>query len=101
MPTTPHPITKEKVPLTVGHEFSGTIEETGEDVHDIKVGSRVVVQPIIYDGTCNACKEGYINCCDNNGFIGLSGKAFCHYIMLHESSTKIPTQDGVVDYRSM
>lgn len=74
MPTTPHPITNEKVPLTLGHEFSGTIEEIGEGVHDIKVGSRVAVQPIIYDGTCNACKEGYINCCDNNGFVGLSGK---------------------------
>lgn len=73
IPTTPHPITNEKVPLTLGHEFSGTIEEVGEDVHDIKVGCRVVVQPIIYDGTCNACKEGYINCCDNNGFVGLSG----------------------------
>ena len=74
IPTSPHPITNEKVPLTLGHEFSGTIEEIGEGVHDIKVGSRVVVQPIIYDGTCNACKEGYINCCENNGFIGLSGK---------------------------
>ena len=74
MPTTPHPITKEKVPLTLGHEFGGTIEEIGEDVRDIKVGSRVAVQPITYDGTCNACKEGYINCCDNNGFVGLSGK---------------------------
>lgn len=84
MPTTPHPITKEKVPLTLGHEFGGTIEEIGEDVHDIKVGSRVAVQPIIYDGTCNACKEGYINCCDNNGFIGLSGKAFRH---LHHKLT--------------
>ena len=76
MPTSPYPITNEKVPLTLGHEFSGTIEEIGEGVHDIKVESRVVVQPIIYDGTCNACKEGYINCCDNNGFVGLSGKAF-------------------------
>lgn len=74
MPTTPHPITKEKVPLTMGHEISGIVEEIGEGVDDIKVGSRVVVQPIIYDGTCNACKEGYINCCDNNGFVGLSGK---------------------------
>ncbi|KAL2055899.1 hypothetical protein ABVK25_003541 [Lepraria finkii] len=73
MPTTPHPITKEQVPLTLGHEFSGTIEEVGEDVHDIKVGTRVTVQPIIYDGTCGACKEGYINCCDGNGFVGLSG----------------------------
>lgn len=74
MPTTPHPITKEKVPLTMGHEFSGVVEEVGDDIHDMKVGERVVVQPIIYDGTCGACKTGFINCCDSNGFIGLSGK---------------------------
>ncbi|KAL9125100.1 MAG: hypothetical protein Q9217_005645 [Psora testacea] len=73
MPTTPHPITNEQVPLTLGHEFSGTIEEVGQDVHDIKTGARVTVQPIIYDGTCGACKQGYIKCCDYNGFIGLSG----------------------------
>ena len=73
MPITPHAITKEKVPLTLGHEFSGVIEEVGEDVCDIKVGTRVTVQPIIYDGTCGACKNGFINCCDGNGFVGLSG----------------------------
>ena len=32
MPTSPHPITKEKVPLTLGHEISGTIEEIAEGV---------------------------------------------------------------------
>ena len=75
MPTTPHPITKEHVPLTLGHEFSGHVEAVGEGVEDLRVGERVVVQPIIYDGTCGACKAGYINCCDNNGFVGLSGTA--------------------------
>lgn len=74
MPTTPHPLTNEKVPLTLGHEFSGTIEEVGEGVDDITVGARVTVQPIIYDGTCGACKAGFINCCDSNGFVGLSGR---------------------------
>ncbi|KAL8857482.1 MAG: hypothetical protein Q9178_005976 [Gyalolechia marmorata] len=73
IPTTPHPITKEKAPLTIGHEFSGVIEEVGDDVTDIKIGQRVAVQPIIYDGTCQACRDGLINCCDNNGFLGLSG----------------------------
>lgn len=73
IPTTPHPITKEKAPLTLGHEFSGVVEEVGEDVTDVKIGLRVSVQPIIYDGTCGACRDGLINCCDNNGFIGLSG----------------------------
>jgi len=72
-PTTPHPITKETVPLTFGHEFSGIIEEVGEGVTDYKIGDRVVVQPIIYDGTCGACLEGLQNCCWSNGFIGLSG----------------------------
>ena len=75
MPTTPHPITNEKLPLTLGHEFSGVVEEIGEGVYDIKVGARVTIQPIIYDGTCGACRDGYINCCDNNGFVGLSGES--------------------------
>ena len=75
MPTTPHPITNEKVPLTLGHEFSGVVEQVGEGVSDIKVGAKVTIQPIIYDGTCGACREGYINCCDNNGFVGLSGES--------------------------
>ena len=75
MSTTPHPIIKEKVSLIIRHEISGIVEEIDEGVDDIKVGSRVVVQPIIYDGICNACKEGYINCCDNNGFVGLSDKS--------------------------
>lgn len=59
--------------MTLGHEFSGVVEEVGEDIDDIKVGARVTIQPIIYDGTCGACQEGFINCCDKNGFIGLSG----------------------------
>ena len=75
MPTTPHPITNEMVPLTLGHEFSGVVEEVGEGVRDIRVGAKVTIQPIIYDGTCGACREGYINCCDNNGFVGLSGES--------------------------
>lgn len=70
----PHPITGEKVPLTLGHEFSGTVVEVGEGVTTHKIGDRVCVQPIIFDGTCGACVDGYINCCYSNGFIGLSGK---------------------------
>lgn len=75
-PTTPHPITGEQVPVTFGHEFSGVIEEVGEGVENFKVGGKVCVQPIIYDGTCRACEDGLINCCDKYGFVGLSGR-FC------------------------
>ena len=75
MPTTPHPITKETIPLTMGHEISAIVEEVGEGVSDVKIGARVVLQPLIYDGTCGACRAGYINCCEKNGGIGLSGRS--------------------------
>lgn len=88
MPTTPHPITHEMVPLTLGHEFSGVVEEVGEGVYDIKVGAKVTIQPIIYDGTCGACRDGYINCCDNNGFVGLSGESVDPPVSTAELTTR-------------
>ncbi|KAL9007336.1 MAG: hypothetical protein Q9180_009691, partial [Flavoplaca navasiana] len=41
IPTTPHPITGEQAPLTIGHEFSAVVEEVGEDITDVKIGQRV------------------------------------------------------------
>ncbi|KAI9716652.1 MAG: hypothetical protein M1812_005190 [Candelaria pacifica] len=73
IPTTPHPITGETAPVTLGHEFSGIVEEVGEGINDMKAGDRVVIQPSIYDSTCGACREGLINCCYSNGGIGLVG----------------------------
>ncbi|KAJ5626208.1 alcohol dehydrogenase [Penicillium lagena] len=73
VPKTEHPITGEKSPITMGHEFSGTVEEVGEDVKHVVPGQRAVVRPTIFDEKCTACKQGYRHCCKNIGFIGLSG----------------------------
>jgi 2-desacetyl-2-hydroxyethyl bacteriochlorophyllide A dehydrogenase len=73
--------------LTFGHEFSGIVDEVGEGVSRFKKGDRVVIQPIIYDGTCGACKAGQPNCCYKNGFVGLSGfgGGLAEYVVLNES----------------
>ncbi|RMZ90487.1 hypothetical protein DV736_g2267, partial [Chaetothyriales sp. CBS 134916] len=86
----PHPITGETLPLTLGHEFSGIVEEVGHGVKDVKVGDRVCVQPIIYDGDCRSCKRGLVNCCDKNGFVGLSGwhGGLCDHMVVPESCVK-------------
>ncbi|EMT62901.1 Diacetyl reductase [(R)-acetoin forming] [Fusarium odoratissimum] len=73
IPTTPHPVTGKSAPVIIGHEYSGVVSDVGDEVDDLKPGDRVVVQPIIFDGTCSSCQRGLINCCSNSGFIGLSG----------------------------
>lgn len=76
VPRTPHPVTGEKLPTTLGHEFSGIIEEVGADVTDLKVGDKVAVKPNLSDGTCWSCSIGRLNCCNSLGFIGYSGELF-------------------------
>ena len=72
--TKPHTLTKDAIPVTLGHEFAGTVEEVGEDVQKFQVGDRVAVLPLLYDGTCDACKRGYINCCSSSATIGYTGE---------------------------
>ncbi|OJI91196.1 hypothetical protein ABZX51_004261 [Aspergillus tubingensis] len=73
VPEKPHAITGTSLPVTLGHEFSGIVEEVGEDVTHISPGQRAVVRPTIFDRECIPCKQGYEHCCEKIGFIGLSG----------------------------
>lgn len=74
VPTTPHKITGDKLPTTLGHEFSGTIEEVGEGVTGFKVGDKVAINPSLSDGSCGTCQMGRNNVCNNLGFIGYSSE---------------------------
>lgn len=66
------------------------MEEVGEEVQNVQVGDRICVQPAIYDGECPPCRRGLINCCDKNGFVGLSGwgGGMSEHIVLPESTVK-------------
>jgi (R,R)-butanediol dehydrogenase/meso-butanediol dehydrogenase/diacetyl reductase len=68
-----HPLSGETLPVVLGHEFSGVIEEVGDGVDGFSVGDAVVVEPLMVDGTCPACLKGTYNLCEKMGFIGISG----------------------------
>ncbi|HPZ35088.1 MAG TPA: alcohol dehydrogenase catalytic domain-containing protein, partial [Microbacteriaceae bacterium] len=70
---TPHPLSGETLPVVLGHEFSGVIEAIGGGVEGLRVGDSVVVEPLMVDGTCPACKVGKYNLCEQMGFIGIAG----------------------------
>lgn len=68
-------------PLIPGHEFSGIIDEKGENVTDLEVGEKVCVDPSLYCGTCYFCRQNYENMCENWGAIGdTTNGAFAEYV---------------------
>lgn len=61
-------------PLVMGHEFSGTIVEIGNDARtqfpNLHIGQAVTANPIWYDGTCEFCLRGETQLCVQRKLIG-------------------------------
>ena len=57
----------------LGHEFAGVIVEVGSEVHDVRVGQRVVNTSMISDGTCPSCAAGRVTQCEGRSLFGYSG----------------------------
>ena len=60
-----------KLPLVLGHEIVGRIEELGDGVQGFALGDRVGVPWLGFtDGTCAYCRAGQENLCDDPRFTG-------------------------------
>jgi 2-desacetyl-2-hydroxyethyl bacteriochlorophyllide A dehydrogenase len=68
-------------PLIPGHEFSGTVVEVGKNVRGVQVGERVAVDPNLYCGECDFCRNEQANHCANWQGIGVTrGGGFAQYV---------------------
>ena len=66
-----------RVGTTFGHEFTGVVEEVGEDVQKLKVGDHVIVPFNIACGRCAFCKQGLFgNCHEANPQATAAGGIF-------------------------
>ena len=59
------------LPLIMGHENAGWVEEIGSEVEGLKVGDPVIVHPKITGGTCIACRRGHDMHGENGSFPGV------------------------------
>jgi threonine dehydrogenase-like Zn-dependent dehydrogenase len=65
--------TGRRVPgMVMGHEIAGEVHEIGTGVKGFKKGDRVVVQPILYCGTCDMCRIGETSVCLNKRMVGVN-----------------------------
>ena len=58
-------------PLVPGHEASGRVIGIGADVHDLRIGDPVVVNPSTTCGECEYCRAGRTNLCRNWNGLGV------------------------------
>ncbi len=59
-------------PLVMGHEAAGVIERVGQGVRGLVAGDRVSFDSTVSCGTCDFCRRGQINLCDNRSVLGVS-----------------------------
>ncbi len=75
-------------PVTIGHEFSGEVEEVGREVTQFKAGDRVVAEAHLGGcGFCKPCQTGHVEMCSQKRAIGykLDG-CFARYVVLPATS---------------
>ena len=76
-----------KIPLIIGHEFCGIIEEVGKNVQRYKIGQRVSGEGHIACGYCRNCRAGKQHFCASSKGIGVDiNGAFAEYLVLPESN---------------
>lgn len=80
------------VPMTVGHEYVGVIEEIGQEVKGLEVGDRVSGEGHITCGFCRNCRAGRRHLCRNTTGVGVNRPgAFGEYLVIPaENAYKIP-----------
>lgn len=76
-----------KRPVTLGHEYSGVVVETGSEVTQFQKGDRVVSEtPAYVCETCSYCRTGHYNLCPNRrGYGVLEDGAMAEYLRSRES----------------
>ena len=84
-PMEEHPLTHQKIPFTLGHEFSGEVVEVGRGVKNVKAGDLVVCHPVLGCGECYWCKKGVMCLCEQMACIGLQRDGgFADYVVVPE-----------------
>lgn len=69
----------------LGHEITGIVVDKMENVRDIQIGDRVVIEPLLYCNSCDMCRNGFIQFCKNLKSLGkdLQG-GFAEYLVANE-----------------
>ena len=90
------------LPLTLGHEVAGVVEQTGSAVDDFARGDRVCLHYLATCGACDYCREGTEQFCASAAMIGKHRDGgFAEFIVIPAASLvrlpqEIPFEQGAI-----
>ena len=86
-------------PLTLGHEFAGTVAEVGRNVRSVTEGDYVSAESHVTCGICFHCRTGQAHMCELTQILGVDRDgAFAEFVVVPESviwpndRTKLPPE---------
>lgn len=72
-----------RMPMIMGHEASGIVEEVGPGVEGFQAGDEVCTHPVMPCGRCDSCLRGLPHLCDDMEHLGLNrGGAFAEFFAI-------------------
>jgi 2-desacetyl-2-hydroxyethyl bacteriochlorophyllide A dehydrogenase len=84
-----------RYPLIPGHEFSGEVVAAGGQVHDLRVGDVVAVDPNLPCGVCRLCRAGRENLCLNYEAIGVTRAGGCAELVAVPAANAFVLPEGL------
>jgi L-iditol 2-dehydrogenase len=72
----------DRVPLVLGHEISGMVEEVGEGIERFKYGDRVCIAHHVPCGSCHYCVSGHHTVCKTLLTTNFDPGGFSEYIRI-------------------
>ncbi|HTV77339.1 MAG TPA: L-idonate 5-dehydrogenase [Steroidobacteraceae bacterium] len=85
-------------PMTLGHEISGVVLETGSGVNGLRPGMKAALDPSRPCLTCSYCRAGRSNLCTDMFFLGSAGRyphvqgGFAEHLVLRQDQI-VPVPD--------
>jgi len=81
-------------PRIMGHEMIGEVAKVG-DARNVEIGSRVIIDPVVYCGQCHLCQIGQENLCTAGFLLGRDRNGGFAEFMVAPPAAVFPLPDSI------
>lgn len=89
-------------PVVLGHEYAGEVVKVGADVTTLRPGDHVTIDPNIYCGNCEFCRDGKKQLCSGMEAIGVTRDGgFAQYSLIPAAQAFLLHPEVPFEYGAM